>query len=361
MIKVFHVVTSFELGGAERVAFNISKSKSAGFEYHVVEVVHSHSDFSRQVIEELKKCGIRLHYSPFGNKKLGIFLFWIWFLFVYLRQKPNVIHSHTEIPDLALWIFRKVSWMFGWIKPKYIRTIHNTQLWNEWGWIGRWVEPYYMRHHSNCAISLSTKENYEKRFGICEVPIIYNGLEEVAQKPFYGIVKGKCNILFAGRLEYQKGIDELIAVVKKLSNDNRYYFHIVGSGSLADKMKAELGSMDSVSLYDKIYGLSQYLSAFNYLFMPSNFEGLALLPIEASLSKTPTIINKCPGLKDTLPCDWVLTVVGNNVEEYLRIFKKVLPNIDETLLGEQAYSFAKKNFGIRKMQEEYEKIYIGKE
>ena len=41
MMKVFHVVTSFDLGGAERVAFNIASSKSAGFEYHIVEVVHS--------------------------------------------------------------------------------------------------------------------------------------------------------------------------------------------------------------------------------------------------------------------------------------------------------------------------------
>ena len=31
MIKVFHVVTSLDLGGAERVAFNIAKSKSPNF------------------------------------------------------------------------------------------------------------------------------------------------------------------------------------------------------------------------------------------------------------------------------------------------------------------------------------------
>lgn len=359
MIKVFHIVTSFDIGGAERVAFNISKSKSMNFEYHVVEIAHSHSDFSRRIIRELKSCDIWIHFSPFRNRKLGILAFWTWFFFVYIKQKPDVIHVHTEIPDFALWIFRKFSWIFWWIKPKYIRTIHNTQLWNEWRQIGRLVEPYYINHHSNCAISLSTKDIYEKRFGTQNVPIIYNGLEEVLQKPFDGIVKGKCNVLFAGRLEYQKGIEELIEVVKTMEDDSHYHFHIVGSGSLSDHVHVELGKIDSVSLYDKIYGLSQYLSSFDYLFMPSNFEGFGLMCVEASLAHVPTIINNCAGLNETLPNDWPLSVYGNDVEQYLHIFKDVLPKVNKTILGEQAYIFAKQNFGIRRMQLEYEKIYIG--
>lgn len=357
MIRVFHVITSFDVGGAERVAFNISKSKSENFEYHVIEVVHSCSDFSHQVKSELKNCGVRLHYSPFKNKKIAILLFWVWFIKVYVKYKPNIIHAHTEIPDLALWLFRKVSWLFLWIMPKYIRTIHNTQLWNDWGVVGRFVEPYYVHHHSNCAISLSTKENYEKRFSTQNIPVIYNGLEEVTQKSFDGLVKGKCNILFAGRLEYQKGINVLIEVVKTLMNDSRYHFHIVGSGSLSDNVHTELGKVDSVSLYDKIYGLSHYLSSFDYLFMPSNFEGLALMPIEASLAKTPTIINNCPGLKDTMPYNWPLAVDDNNIEHFIHIFKDVLPKVDKDILGEQAYHFAKQKFEIRKMQLEYEKLY----
>ena len=80
MIKVFHIVTSFDIGGAERVAFNIAKSKSPNFEYHVVEVVHSDSQFSHLVIDELGREGVRLHFSPIRNKKLGILLFWLWFI-----------------------------------------------------------------------------------------------------------------------------------------------------------------------------------------------------------------------------------------------------------------------------------------
>ena len=167
--------------------------------------------------------------------------------------------------------------------------------------------------------------------------------------------------MFAGRLEYQKGIDELIAVVKELKNDTHYHFHIIGAGSKSKEVQEQLGILSNVTLYDKVYGLSQYLSSFDYLFMPSNFEGFGLMCAEASLAHVPTIINNCAGLNETLPNNWPLSVYGNGVKHYLHIFKDVLPKVNKTILGEQAYLFAKQNFGMRRMQLEYEIIYIGNE
>lgn len=66
---------------------------------------------------------------------------------------------------------------------------------------------------------------------------------------------------------------------------------------MKEKVHKALGALTNVSFYDKIFGLNQYIGDFDYLFMPSNHEGLALMPIEASLAHTPTIINNCPGLK----------------------------------------------------------------
>ena len=179
----------------------------------------------------------------------------------------------------------------------------------------------------------------------------------MSKKTFNGIVKDKINVLFAGRLEYQKGIDELIAVVKELKNDTHYHFHIIGAGSKSKEVQEQLGILSNVTLYDKVYGLSQYLSSFDYLFMPSNFEGFGLMCAEASLAHVPTIINNCAGLNETLPNDWLLKVDNNNTNAYVDIFKSILPKLDKVTLGNQAYHFAKKKFGIRKMQQEYEKVY----
>lgn len=36
---VFQIISSFDLGGAERVAINITKSPNPNFKYHLFEVV----------------------------------------------------------------------------------------------------------------------------------------------------------------------------------------------------------------------------------------------------------------------------------------------------------------------------------
>lgn len=358
---VFHMVSSLELGGAERVAINIAKSENKIFEYHIVEVVQGHSGFSDALKKELDKIGIKYHTSPIRQNKLAIVLFPFWFFILCFRRSPDIIHVHTEIPDLACSLFRisfglltRISKPF----PRYIRTIHNTELWGGWKPVGKLVETYYRKHHSNIAISQSTRESYEREYGQTDIPIIYNGLEEVQQKPFEHLVEGKINVLFAGRLEYQKGIEQLISVVEAFQDSTRYHFHIVGCGSNEKRLRMKLGDYANVSLYDKIYGLSAYLKSFDYLFMPSNHEGLALMPIEASLAHTPPIINRCPGLEETLPADWPLAVDNNSVEGFIGIFKNKLKNVDYNNLADKAHRFAKEQFSIEVMQKKYEELYL---
>ena len=356
-MNVFQIITHLDMGGAERVAINLSKSKSEGFSYYIFEVVRGSSTFSSKLKEELRKAGVTYYCSPFSNKKIAICFFWIWFIWKYIALKPNIIHVHTEIPDLALWLFRKIAWIFFWIRPQYVRTIHNTELWNKWGGIGKSVEKFYKKHHCNVAISRSTQECYIQRYHSEKPIIIYNGVQIVQQRPFPSLVKGKINVLFAGRLEPQKGIQTLVKVVESLKDNNNIHFHIIGKGSMKDFVGKTIGLQSNATLYDSIYGLNSYFGSFDYLFMPSVHEGLALMPIEASLAHTPTIINKCPGLKDTMPADWPLAVDGNSVEAFLDIFNNKIKVIDYSEVAEKAYEFAKNKFSLKQMQIAYEKLY----
>ena len=170
------------------------------------------------------------------------------------------------------------------------------------------------------------------------------------------------NILFAGRLEPQKGVVVLCKVLKMLAGDARFFFTIAGDGSqrtLVEQTLAEIaaeGKSVNAKLVPPIFGLAGYMQSFDYLFMPSEFEGLSMLSMEASLNRLPVIANACPGLADTLPADWSLLAHGNNIDDYLRIFN-LLPTADHTALTQQAYAFAKERFSVRTMQERYEAWY----
>lgn len=298
---VFHIITHLEMGGAERVAINIAKSQSPQFEYHVVEVVKGNSDYTSSMLEELKEHGIIVHRSNIGNNKKAILLFPFRFIRLFRRYHPNVIHSHTEVPDLSLFLFSK---LFPSCRYKLVRTIHNTQLWNEWKKIGCYVEKWFDRRNANISISMAVTSSYKQNWGGVNrnIRMIYNGIATSAQLPFPDLSPNKTNILFAARFTEQKGGDALIDIVKNVDK-SKFSFTIAGHGPLGEHINEQLSAWENVTVIPPISNLSHYLGSFDYVLMPSVFEGLGLLSIEASLSGTLAIINAISGLSETLPED----------------------------------------------------------
>lgn len=372
-MKVFHLITHFDLGGAERVAANIAESATPGMEYHVVEILRGSSAYTPKLIAELVSAGVRCHRSllpdvnyHFLVQRLAALLFPLRMLYIMLRYRPDVIHTHTETPDLSLYVAaRALPWLFRHVR--IVRTIHNTRLWTGLSRIAGHVERFFQQRNANIAISDSVRNAYAARFGTVVAtvpPIIHNGVGQVPQQSYPGLPEGKVNILFAGRLEPQKGIAVLCDVVRAMRDDPRYHFVIAGDGSLRQLVETTLqgdgstgGALKNVDFVPPIYSLASYMSSFDYLFMPSEFEGLSMLSMEASINRLPVIANRAPGLSDTLPADWPLMVGGNSLDAYLHLFRDIIPSCDRHQLADRARQFAIANFSIRHMQEEYERTY----
>ena len=399
-MRTFHLITHFSLGGAERVAANIAESQTHGMEYHVVEIMRGRTAYTPKFIAELEQAGVRCHRSwmpdvsfHFLFERIAALLFPLRMLYIMLRWRPDVIHTHTETPDLALYVFSRVfPRMLR--RVKIVRTIHNTRLWTGLPRTAQWVEKFFQSHGANIAISDSVRDSYAERFG--EVPpIINNGVAEVEQNDYFNTSTPQgvhlsqvhqqhlntstfntqhstnlntstlqhLNILFAGRLEPQKGVVVLCEVLKMLAGDARFFFTIAGDGSqrtLVEQALAEIaaeGKSANAQLVPPIFGLAGYMQSFDYLFMPSEFEGLSMLSMEASLNRLPVIANACPGLADTLPTDWALLAHNNSLNDYRHIFNNLLPTADHDALTQQAYDFAKDRFSVRTMQERYEARY----
>ena len=365
-MRIFHLITHFDLGGAERVAANIAASQTDGMEYHVVEIMRGNSFYTPKFIAELRSGGAVCHRSlvpdinwHFLVQRIAAILFPLRMLYIMLRWRPDVIHTHTETPDLCLYVFAR---LFPWTlrRTLIVRTLHNTRLWTGLSGIAPHVERFFKEHNANIAISASVRDAYARRFGQA-APIVHNGVGEVAQRPYAALPSGCVNVLFAGRLEPQKGVSVLCEVVRALDDDRRYHFVIAGDGSqrglVEQTLKGSGTPLANVELVPPIYSLDSHMSSFDYLFMPSEFEGLSMLSMEASMNRLPVIANRAPGLSDTLPPDWPLMVDGNSVEAYVRLFRDFLPTVDRCRLAAKAHDFAMQRFSIRRMQEQYEAIY----
>lgn len=358
---MFHIITRLDVGGAERVAISIAQSPTVDFEYHIVELMRANSPFTTQILSELKAKGIRVHRSSmpvlfhwhYLVERIIALLFPLRFFFLWLRWHPDVIHTHTEMPDVATYASLT---LMPWVRCKVIRTIHNTVLWTGMEILGPRVELLMQKRGANIAISPNVQQSYACRFGT-EPPIIYNGVDAALQKPYAGLVKGKKNILFAGRLERQKGISVLVEIIKSLRDDERYHFHVFGSGSLQSYVDAELRSLSNVTILPPLHALSERLASFDYLIMPSVHEGLSILSLEASANGLPVLANDCAGLIDTLPQGWQLLVHNNDMHQWLSLFRDVLPQADHEHLSHKAKAYVGTHFSIAKMQQDYEQAY----
>lgn len=350
--NIFHIISKFDIGGAEKIALNICKSQNKNIQYHLFEVFRTKSTYRDKFIKEAKNHGIIIHQSPFKNKKLGIILFPFVFIFSYLKFKPVIIHTHTEVPDIAIYIFSKL------FNPKNVntRTIHSTKLWNNWSRLGNRIETFYQNKNCNIAISESVRNSYIRKYKVSSIPVIYNGIDEVKQIPYTEIKPNKINILFAGRFSYEKGIDTLISILDMFKNKENLYFHIIGSGDKEKEIYEKFKECNNVCIKDKIYNLSCYIGSFDYVLIPSLFEGLGLISLEASLSKVPVIINNCAGLNETTPYDWPLKVNNNSIDEYETIISNIT-QYDKVRLGNIAYNYVKSKFSVCNMQNQYEKLY----
>jgi len=370
MLKVFQLIRSIHLGGAEVVAFNLSEYcniPQKKIEFIVVELHKSVDEYSMNKKNELTSKNI-LFKSLGSNSKTFSLLFGHFILaYQILKERPDIIHSHTDLPDLVLSNTKRLFSFFRIKFPKIIRTIHNTVLWPTHDLLGKYVEKVFVDDwivgvsdqsliaYEELRLKYTLKVSNHKR-------IIYNGcnIPEIREHSFK-INPDKINIAFCGRFENQKGIDILLERIKVINYNykNDFLFHIIGSGTYQNEVLKSSTENDNVLVYDAVSNIADKLYAFDFLIMPSRFEGLVLISIEASFLKVPVIAAVAKGLSETLPPDWPLQFNLENEKELLSIIEKIKnKGYDLLSIKKQAYNFATDKFSLRRMVDEYSQLYI---
>jgi glycosyltransferase involved in cell wall biosynthesis len=177
-----------------------------------------------------------------------------------------------------------------------------------------------------------------------------------------GTSRDKDRLLFAGRLNRQKGLDHLIKAMAAMKR--RAELDVVGEGPLEGELRSlavSAGVADRIHWrgqlkHQDLLSLYQCASA---LVVPSTDEGLGLVAAEAQLCETPVVAFRSGGLTDVIQHDrtGILVTPGDDAE-LASALDGILAQPDRARdLGKAGRIFALSAFAPESAARQYAGIY----
>lgn len=277
-MKVVHVISGLRGGGAEQVVLDLCKrSKNSGIDTEVVSLSHIND-------VAWKFGGITLFPEDItytSKRNLPVF-FTAWRAMLHLyRRNPQVIHAHMFYGCLAACLVK--------IFRPHIRivfTLHNSIEKS----LLRKSLLYFSKPLRNVDVVFTRKNlPWYIRKDAVEIP---NGIDHSLYKKRVGDPPEIFTCLFVGRLEKQKQPLLLVEVAVKLKDRFPFVIVVAGEGSLKKEMLAAVRERGVENLFnflgynDDIPGL---MNAAHCLLLPSEYEGMPLVVLEAAAAGLPVV------------------------------------------------------------------------
>lgn len=217
------------------------------------------------------------------------------------------------------------------------------------------------------AISSAVAQDMRKRYLLPKIKsqlIIPNGLN--LKKFFYQENRPKQNPILVGavgRLTKQKGFDILITAWHKIQLANAKLI-IVGEGQEREVLKKQiknLGLKEQIELAGDISDMPNFYKNLNLMVIPSRWEGLGIVALEAGASGVPIIANDIDGLKDIIDSKTGWPVNASEADNLSKTLKIVLNSLEteEIKIRQRALrSLVETKFSIERVSDEYSKLYL---
>lgn len=138
--------------------------------------------------------------------------------------------------------------------------------------------------------------------------IVNNGVDESVFYPMQNNRKdSNVNILYCGRLDYGKGVDEILELARKIELSNRYKLLIAcNNPNNVDLFKNLKNTSISVGLTSD--RMNEFYNSGDIMYFPSKYEGFEMVTLEALCSGIP--------------------VLGNNVGAIAELIQKNCPGVE---------------------------------
>ena len=299
-------ITDLEPGGAERCLTELAvRADRRRFEPVVYCLAPRPGPGRDECVRRLEAASVPVHF-------LGARGFWhlprtLWRLRRLLaRQRPSVVQTflfHANIlGPLAAGAAGRPSVVSG------IRVAESTRRWRQrWErWTGRFVD----RH---VCVSQGVARFAQQQMGLPaeKLVVIPNGVDlqkfparPAADLASFGVRPGQRLITYVGRLDAQKGVDWLLrAAVQFLAQVPQCDLAIVGTGPEAQRLQQQVAAnrlTDRVHFLGWRSDVAEILAASVLLVLPSRWEGMPNVVLEAMASGLPVVATSVEGVEDLL-------------------------------------------------------------
>ncbi len=247
--------------------------------------------------------------------------------------KPDVIHAHSSLAGAAL----RLPLLIASHRPGVVYCPH--------GWafamdIQKWKRKVYalsermMLRVTDAVVNVSdTERTLAIRNGLRLPPlrVVRNGVALESPVPPAttptGFDSTAINLLFVGRYSHQKGLDLLLAAARRCTNTN-VVFHVVGERHEGYDPTAE-GIPDNVRLYGWVTRaqVAHYLADADALVMPSRWEGMPMIALEAMRAYKPIIVNDIEIMREIVnPNENGLLISAEDIDHFAEILTQLNKN-----------------------------------
>ena len=313
-MRILHVITSLQTGGAEMLVVNLMpRFKALGHEVGVVVFNGEHTALMERLEKECPECKIyRLGtscYNPWHIIKL-----------IGIMRKYDVVHTHNSSPQL----FAAIANIF--CRKRLITTEHNTNNRKRGNWllsrIDKWMYPRYEKiicisdqaeenlreyllNDNECSVmSVECSEVKTQNLKLkTNITTIYNGVDVDAihkAEPIESLKSERFVAVMVAGFRPQKDQDTLVRAMAELPKD-QYEVWLVGDGVRRDSVEElvlSVGVKDNVKFLGLRTDVANILKTADVVVMSTHYEGLSLSNIEGMAAGKPFVASDVEGIHE---------------------------------------------------------------
>lgn len=358
MIKVLHVLTDTNIGGAGRYLFNLLSFQDKD-RFQIMVACPGGGELERQ----LRCRGIRVFTLDGGESSTN--LGHIQKLrHIISREKIDIVHTHAS---LAGRIAGKLSGC------KVVMTRHGLSNSNN-GPVKRFITKVISRLSTDriIAISRAVKINLiDSGVPANMITTIYNGIDLSKFENVKGTLREELSLApdipivgIVARLVPEKGYEYAInAFYQVLKVFPSALLVIIGEGPLRESLKemcVRLGIENNVVFMGYRQDVENLVADFDVFVLPSVSEGLGLALLEAMALGKPAVATEIGGIPEVIKhgVNGILVPAGN--DKYLAegIIKVLSDKNQAKMLGREAQKTVFQKFSSKTMIENTEEVYL---